>query len=149
MAAKKRDVLVSKVLKSYFNPSFPGSFSAINKFRAGLKEKLDIDLSYREVRNILKRNLWYQTSVVKVKRFPTRKVYSQGVGLEGIVDAAYLYLPVSGGKIEKRWAFLVCLDLHSRYVYTQALKKVNPQELKLAFGKLFRIQNMPRFPVLR
>lgn len=68
------------ILDHYYTLGFPGSFGSLKKFRIALKEQAGIDISSPALRRLMKNNLFYQTHLVKPKKFPTRKVYSRGVG---------------------------------------------------------------------
>ena len=132
------------------------------KFRAGLKAKLGLDVSLKLLKAVLRRNLYYQTAVIKPKKFKTRHVYSPGVGVEGLTDSVYLYIPETkrergthfpnednvAKKNSQLFVFQIVQDLLSRFVYCQTMKVVNPSALKKAFNTLFR-QGMPNFSVIR
>ena len=55
MTRSRREV--TKILKSYRTPSFPGSFSSAQKFRHALRERLGIDIQLGELKDILEKDL--------------------------------------------------------------------------------------------
>ena len=68
------------ILDKYFSLEFPASYSSLFKFRKSLKQNLGIDVTVKELRTLMKNNLFYQTNVKKPKSFLKRKNYSAGVG---------------------------------------------------------------------
>lgn len=142
-----KDSVRKIILKKYQDPSFPASYQSVKKFKEALKSQLNIDVSYRTLRSILKSNLLYQTHVTLPKKFKTRKVYSQGVGIEALTDCAYLTLNQNG--FTKTFIFLLVMDKMSRFVYSTPVSRVNPTELKKAYQLLFHKKHCPLFPIIR
>lgn len=68
------------ILKYYFTLGFPGSFQSIKKFHSALKDDAGIQIGLPALRKLMRKNLYYDSNIKKPKKFPTRKVYSQGVG---------------------------------------------------------------------
>ena len=131
MSRLKKSVIRS-ILTHYFDLSFPASLQSIRKFHAAIQKKLNIKISERALRKILKNNAWYQTNVTRPKKFLMRKHYSQGVGLSASADPCYIQLPN-----KTVFKCLIVADSCSKYVFGTILPEVNPQELKRAFGRLF------------
>ena len=142
MSRLKKSV-IDKIYKAYFDLYFPGSFQSIAKFQEALARKLDIKVTRKTLRKILKDNAYYQTNVTRPKKFLTRKFQTHGVGLLGYCDPVYIQLPN-----KKIFKFLVVCDAMSKFCYAQHLAEVNPKELKKAFQALFR-QGMPYFAIVK
>ncbi len=126
---------------------FPSSFGSIASFHKALASELDIHVDLKELTSLLRRNLHYQTQVIRPRKFASRKLYSVGVGIQGLVDCAYIHFKSESST--KVFVFLLVLDVTSRFAYTRALPKTSPGEIKKAFLHLFRNEKMPRFPILR
>ena len=140
------------ILRAYFDPKFPASYQGVEPFRESLLRNKNIDISRPHLRRLLKSNLYFQTNIIKPKKFPTRKFYSRGVGIEGYCDTVFLKLPQEKLKETGKkgvFIFLLVADTHSRYLYTTPCDQVNPTKLKAAFNRLFKDQDMPYFSVLR
>ena len=132
------------ILKKYYTLSFPHAFGGVSSFRRSLKDNLDIDISHAALRRVLKSSLPYQINVIKSKKFPTRKLYTQGCFMEAYADP--LFVNFKGTK--KKFIFLMVVDVHSRMLYSTKLSGSSNRDLKKAFTRLFRA-GMPKFPILR
>lgn len=70
------------ILNSYFDLNFPASYSSLPRFKKALKQELNIDISTKSLRTLMKNNLHYQRFLKKPKNgFLLRRMYSDGVGL--------------------------------------------------------------------
>ena len=78
------------ILKKYYTLSFPHAFGGVSSFRRSLKDNLDIDISHAALRRVLKSSLPYQINVIKSKKFPTRKLYTQGCFMEAYADPLFV-----------------------------------------------------------
>ena len=139
--------LKKRILKNYYSLKYPGSFQGISVFRKSLKENSGIEIGYSALRRILKSSLPYQVNVVKRKKFQRRPLYSKGVTIEGYCDPIFIPYATKTGEKKNFNALVVC-DVHSRYLWTTPLEKVNPKYLKAAFLSLFR-NGLPYFAILR
>ena len=142
--SRLKKLVIRSILTHYFDLSFPASLQSIRKFHAAIQKKLNIKISERALRKILKNNAWYQTNVTRPKKFLMRKHYSQGVGLSASADPCYIQLPN-----KTIFKCLIVADSCSKYVFGTILPEVNPQELKRAFGRLFKEHKMSLYPILR
>ena len=88
--------LAKKILNAYYDLRFPGSFGGIPVFRKSLQKNRGITISHWALQRLLKSSLHYQINVTKAKRFKTRPFYSQGVGIEGFTDTAFIGLKLDG-----------------------------------------------------
>ena len=88
-----------------------------------------------------KGNAWFQVNVTRPKKFPMRSFYSRGSGLLAFADPCYIQLPN-----KKIFKFLVVGDSCSKYVFATILPEVNPKQLKLAFTRLFKHQQLSYYP---
>ena len=138
-----------RVLQSYFDLEFPASFQSIAKFRNALSRNLNIHLSEKDIRTILRSNLDYVSTIVKPKRFRTLKYYARGVGQESLADVGTIWLKSGSKKYE--FLFLLVTDSLSRFAYTCPMNvtKVTPESLRRAFNTLFQKEKMPHWPILR
>ena len=156
MARSSREV--TKILKSYRTPSFPGSFSLVQKFRHALRDRLGIDIQLGELKDILEKDLSYQMSKVRKKNPNQRCIVSNGVTISGQVDTCFINLKIPRNQAEKsknpngsekvlEYYFLMVIDVLSRFIYSAVLpKEINKKSLKKAFEVLLDgPQKMPRF----
>ena len=146
MVSKK---LAKKILNAYSDLRFPGSFQGIPVFRKSLQQNLGITINHRSLQRLLKSSLYYQVNVTKAKRFKKRPFYSRGVGIEAYTDTVFIGLKSQGEKHQRRFIFLVVVDVHSRMLYATKIDgQVKPESLKQAYTRLFK-QGMPKFPIIR
>ena len=122
MVTKK---LAKLILKKYYTLSFPASYMGVKPFQKSLKDNLDINISQDALRRLLKSSVHYQTNFMKKGKFQKRKLYSAGLGVECYSDT--IFIPLEGGK---RFIFLACVDNHSRYLYSTALKGLSRADIK-------------------
>ena len=140
--------LAKKILNAYYDIRFPGSFGGVPVFRKSLQKNQGITISHRALQRLLKSSLHYQVNVTKAKRFKTRPFYSQGVGIEGFTDTAFIGLKPDGQNNFRRFIFLLVVDVHSRMLYATKIEgEVKPESLKQAYTRLFK-QGMPKFPII-
>ena len=71
---------VQKILKSYYDLRFENSLSGVSKFRQSLARNLDITISEKALRRILKDSSLYQGYYTRRKNIFHRKIYARGVG---------------------------------------------------------------------
>ena len=142
MSRLKKSV-VRSIISHYFDLSFPGSYQSVKKFHTAIQKKLKIKISERALRKILKDNAWFQVNVTRPKKFPMRSFYTRGSGLLAFADPCYIQLPN-----KKIFKFLVVGDSCSKYVFATILPEVNPKQLKLAFTRLFKHQQMSYYPII-
>ena len=146
MVSKK---LAKKILNAYSDLRFPGSFQGIPVFRKSLQQNLGINISHRSLQRLLKSSLHYQVNVTKAKRFKKRPFYSRGVGIEAYTDTVFIGLKPDDEKRQRRFIFLVVVDVHSRMLYATKIDgQVRPESLKQAYTRLFK-QGMAKFPIIR
>ena len=125
--------LAKKILNAYYDIRFPGSFGGVPVFRKSLQKNRGITISHRALQRLLKSSLHYQVNVTKAKRFKTRPFYSQGVGIEGFTDTAFIGLKPDGQNNFRRFIFLLVVDVHSRMLYATTIEgEVKPESLKQA-----------------
>ena len=139
--------LKEKILKNYYSLKYPGSFQGVSVFRKSLKKNSGIEIAHSTLRRILKSSLPYQVNVVKRKKFKTRPLYSRGVTIEAYCDPIFIPYSTKTGEKKTFFALVVC-DIHSRYLWTAPLHKINPKYLKAAFLSLFR-NGLPHFAIIR
>ena len=142
MTRLKKSV-VRAILNNYFDLSFPASYQSVRKFHKAIQKKLKIKISERSLRKILKNNAWFQVNVTRPKKFLMRRFYSRGSGLLAFADPCYIQLPN-----RKIFKFLVVADSCSKFVFATVLSQVNPKELKKAFTRLFKHQQMSYYPII-
>ena len=75
----------AKIIKNYTNLRFPGSFQGVSTFRQSLKDNLNIDITHKALRKILKSFLPFQVNILKPKKFKKRANYSRGYTLNATV----------------------------------------------------------------
>ena len=153
-------VEIKKILRLYKTLAFPGSFSTVEKFRRALKDHELIDISSKELKEILKNDLERQMQSVKPRNPKMRHVTSIGVTVQGQVDVVFVNLSIPPTLAEKergkgpetlKYAFLVNIDVLSRYMYAVPISfNLNPETLKAGFEELIKgPQKMPHFSILR
>ena len=75
----------AKIIKNYTNLRFPGSYQGVSTFRQSLKDNLNIDITHKALRKILKSFLPFQVNILKPKKFKKRANYSRGYRLNATV----------------------------------------------------------------
>ena len=137
---------IKKIVEKYYSLDFPGSYGGINTFKEALKAHLNIDVSQRALRKILRNEVHYQVHYPKKSLF-SRTNYARGSNLEAFGDTVYMRY---GKDNEKQIVFLLVVDVFNRYLYGEVIKegKVNPVTMEKAWKTLFR-KGMPKFPVIR
>ena len=143
----------AKIIKNYTNLRFPGSFQGVSTFRQSLKDNLNIDITHKALRKILKSFLPFQVNILKPKKFKKRANYSRGVYIECYCDIVFFPIPTNernknGALKTKNSLALFYVDVHSRMLYTTKVASVNPQCLKKGFNRLFK-KGMATFSIMR
>ena len=143
----------AKIIKNYTNLRFPGSYQGVSTFRQSLKDNLNIDVTHKALRKILKSFLPFQVNILKPKKFKKRANYSRGVYIECYCDIVFFPIPTNernknGTLKTKNFLALFCVDVHSRMLYTTKVASVNPECLKKGFNRLFK-KGMPTFSIMR
>lgn len=137
---------IEKILDLYKTDYFPHAFRLTQEgFRRSLKKYAHIDVTKKQLNEILSQNLFYVSHKIGRRRFATLHFISQGNYLDGIADVVYMNFP----KSQKIYTFLLVIDCNSRYVWGRLIKKASPVELKKAFRYLLRYEDLPPFPLLR
>ena len=143
MPAKNRNMSDANILKKYYDITFPGSYSGIRVFKKALKSELNLDVSYKRVRNILKSSQTYQTSFFKRKKFPRRRILCSGSFIEAEADVGSIVFK------KKLKHFLCIVDIFSKKLYCTSLKSTKISATKSALLKLFPKNTKIPFSVLR
>ena len=85
----------AKIIKNYTNLRFPGSYQGVSTFRQSLKDNLNIDITHKALRKILKSFLPFQVNILKPKKFKKRANYSRGVYIECYCDIVFFPIPTN------------------------------------------------------
>ena len=119
------------------DPKFSGSFSGISNFQAALKYEKNINLSTKELYDMLKKDRNFLLEMRKIpKRILRRPMNTHGFGILFQADLGQLF-PMNGYTY-----FLLCVDIFSRKIFCRALKSKKASEVEKAFKSIFAEANV-------
>lgn len=122
-----------EIRKLWRNPAFSGSFSGIANFQSCLEMEKNIKMSKHRLFAILRKDPEYLLDArKKSKTFPRRRLFVHGVGQVWQADLAIMF------PMENYIGFLLCIDLFSRAIYCQLIKKKDRVSIRNAFQKIFK-----------
>ena len=75
----------AKIIKNYTNLRFPGSYQGVSTFRQSLKDNLNIDITHKALRKILKSFLPFQVNILKPKNSRKEPIILGGYTLNATV----------------------------------------------------------------
>ena len=125
-----------KLLELYHKPDWPGSFSGVRVFKMFLKTDFNEDVSEKRIFNILKQDPNYLIHQRRQRKYPLRSYDVQAFGELVMLDLAYMF-PVMGFKY-----FLLFIDVFSRHIYCDPLKKTASQ-VGIAIEKILAKMDTP------
>ena len=114
----------------YFDPSQPGSFSAVDKFFRGQNEKA----SRKQVKTFLKGQDAYTFHVPVRYKFPRNRVVVSG--MNQLCDSDLLSMQNLAGENDGFSWILTLIDVFSKFAYCEALKSKSSQEVTEAFRRI-------------
>jgi Integrase core domain len=127
--------LTQKVLKLWKDVRFPGSFSGLLTLQQCLKHDKDINLSIKQLREILRNQPTYLQHIQARYKFNRRSYDSvHGYGQLWEADVAYMFQTSA----ELNNYFLTCVDVYSRRIFSRPLKTKSAEAIQLAFDDIFK-----------
>ena len=120
----------------YYDPGHPASFSGLDKlFRAVRKEEKFV-LSKAKIKSWLKKQETYSLHRGIIRKQKRQKIVVPYIDYQWEIDTAYM---TTYAKQNVGFAFFVpIIDLFSKYVWTEALKTSQGQEVANAFQRVLR-----------
>jgi hypothetical protein len=121
----------SEIVELYQNPEFPGSFSGARNFQMFLKMDKNVDVPITKIYTLLKQLPLYIMNQKRIRKFPRRKYVVTSFGQVCQADLAEM-LPFN-----KFRYFLLLVDLFSRHLYVEPLRRKSGPVVRKAFQKIF------------
>ena len=121
----------SEIIELYQNTDFPGSFSGARTFQMFLKTDKNVDIPISKIYSLLKQMPLYIMNQKRVRKFPRRKYVVTSFGQVVQADLAEMV------PFNKFRYFLLLVDLFSRHLYVQPLRRKTNQVVRSAFEKIF------------
>jgi hypothetical protein len=121
----------SEIVGLYQNPSFSGSFSGARTFQMFLKTDKNVDIPIAKIYTLLKQLPIYVMNQKRIRKFPRQKYIVTSFAQVVQADLAEM-LPFN-----KFRYFLLLVDLFSRHLYVEPLKRKTTQAVRTAFEKFF------------
>ena len=143
--ATARDTLtlpVKKYLESkYYDPSFPGSFSGIDRFFKAVKEEGVYDLNKNDIAQWLMGEDAYTINKPVRHKFKRNRVIVSGIDNQWDGDLMDM---ISLSKYNQNYKYiLLMIDIFSRYIWTVPLKSKHASEIIRAFKIVFKTGRKP------
>ncbi len=122
----------NKILQLWRTPSFSASFGGISNFQIALKLEKHIDISRKDLLDIMHSdpNFILETKKNK-KNFLRRKMNVHGFCATWQADLGIMF------PINNFIGFLLCIDIFSRRIFCKMIKSKKPKEIRKAFQKIF------------
>lgn len=121
----------SELLDLYQDPQWPGSFSGARNFQMFLKTDKNVDVPLTKIYTLLKQLPLYVMNQKRIRKFPRRKYVVTSFGQVCQADLGEM-LPFN-----KFRYFLLLVDLFSRHIYVEPLRRKTTQVVRTAFEKIF------------
>ena len=119
--------------KIYYNPSSPAGLGSIDKLYRRAKA-INPNIKLRDVKKFLKGSRVYTLHKLQKRKFLRRKVVSAGPRIILSCDLADL------GALQKENQgmryILVCVDVFSRYMFAEPIKRKNSLSMVKALSKI-------------
>ena len=126
-----------ELLALYHKPDWPGSFSGVRVFKMFLYTDFNEDVSEKRILDLLKQDANYLIHQRKQRKYPLRAYDVQAFGELVMLDLAYMF-PVMGFKY-----FLLFIDVFSRHIYCEPLKKKTAAQVGVAIEKIIGQMHTP------
>ena len=127
----------SEIIQLYHDPEFPGSFSGARTFQMFLKTDKNVDLPIPKIYSLLKQIPLYIMNQKRIRKFPRRKYVVTSFGQVKQADLGEM-LPFN-----KFRYFLLLVDLFSRHMYVEPLRRKTTQVVRAAFENIFKELKSP------
>lgn len=119
------------LIKLWTDLSFAGSFAGIRTFRMFLKTDKNIDVPIAKLYSLLKQLPLYIMNQKIVRKFPRRKYVVTSFGQVCQADLGEM------APFNKFRYFLLVVDLFSRHMYVEALRRKTGPVVRNGFIKIF------------
>lgn len=126
-----------ELLQLWQNETFAGSFSGARTFRMFLKTDKNIDVPISKIYSLLKQLPLYVMNQKRIRKFPRRKYVVTSFGQVCQADLAEM------APFNKFRYFLLLVDLFSRHLYVEPLRRKTGPIVKKAFEKIFEEMKSP------
>jgi hypothetical protein len=127
----------SEILQLYKDPEFKGSFAGARTFQMFLKTDKNVDLPIAKIYSLLKQLPLYIMNQKRIRKFPRRKYVVTSFGQVMQADLGEM-LPFN-----KFRYFLLLVDLFSRHMYVEPLRRKTTQAVRAAFERIFEELKSP------
>jgi Integrase core domain/Chromo (CHRromatin Organisation MOdifier) domain len=134
---ERKDLTDSEIKNLWQDENFFASFSGINNFKAALFTTFGQNISAKRIKDILNDIPSYVSRIKPRKRFPRRPYDVYGFGQLLQADLAVMF------KFEEFYYFLLVIDVFSRRIFCEPLKRKTSVLVKEAFNKIFDEINNP------
>jgi len=135
MASKKLDD--EEIKRLWQDEDYFASFSGINNFKAALFTTYGEKVSTQRIKSILNDIPSYVARIKPRRRFPRRPYDVYGFGALVQADLGVMY------KFKGYFYFLLVIDVFSRRIFCEPLKRKTSVEVKKSFDKVFDEINNP------
>ncbi len=127
---------IKKIISLWKTPTFAGSYLGLSSFQMALKLDQNIDISRKDLRDIMQTDEDFLLETRKIKKmFPRREMNSHGFCSTWQSDVGFMFT------IDSYIGFLVCVDVFSRKIFCRAIKSKTAESVQKAFLKIFRMVN--------
>ena len=120
-----------EIIKLYRDPEFSGSFSGARSFQMFLKMDKNEDVSLKRIYSLLKQLPLYIMNQKRIRKFPRRKYIVTSFGQVCQADLAEM------SSFNSFRYFLLLVDLFSRHIYVEPLRRKTMPVVRKAFERIF------------
>ena len=140
--ANKKDI--NEYLSSiYYDPLQPGSYSGIQKFWNVIKSEKDVNVSYKQVREWLKRQEGYVRHKPAPRVFPRQNILMSSMDEQWDADVMDMQ---SFSRQNSGYRYLaVFIDIFSRYIWVVPMKTKKNEDMLRAIHKVFKTGRKPLY----
>lgn len=128
------DTRKETILKLWRDISFPGSFRGVRTFQACLKTDYNIDISEKQLRDILNEDPIFLIHQIKSQKFKHRSYITHNYGELVQADLAFMF-PDSDNKAK---IFITLIDVYSSKIFVEVVKSKDGKVIAEALLKIFK-----------
>jgi transposase InsO family protein len=127
----------------YYDPLHPGSYSGVQKFWTVIKNEKDVNVTYKQVREWLKRQEGYVRHKPPPRVFPRQKILMSSLDQQWDADIMDMQ---KCSRQNSGYRFLgVFIDIFSRYVWVIPMKTKKNEDMLRAIHKIFKTGRKPQY----
>ena len=121
----------NELIQLYQDVEFPGSFSGARNFQMFLKTDKNVDVPLSKIYSLLKQIPLYIMNQKRIRTFPRRNYVVTSFGQVAQADLAEMTM------FNKFKYFLLLVDLFSRHLYVEPLRRKTAPVVRKGFEKIF------------